>query len=324
MSSLKVSVVVPSYLRPLWLKRCLTSLVRQTRLSDEIIVVMRDTDADSHQAFAEVLREWPLPNVPLRSCYVQEPGFLPPLDAGRRYAIGDIVCYLDDDAEAHPTWLEKILSHYTTDDVGAVGGRCVTLTQAGQEVLFAPPKKNASRLSWYGRIETNMYRDLTTQAVQEAICLMGGNCSYRREVLTHLHIDPMIANRVAYNWELDWGLQVLGMGRRIIFDPLALVDHFNAPREVSETRDVHGIENIFWNSHNSTYILLKHLPLSRKLCFLAYANVVGSTGSHGLISYIYSLRKGTGQCPVRCLKAAYRGRLHGLMSYLQTVRVKTF
>lgn len=283
---------------------------------------MRDTDDPSHEAFAEVLRDWPLSEVSLSACYVHDPGFLPPLDMGRRHATGDIVCFIDDDAEAHPAWLETLLSHYAEGAVGAVGGRCITLTQEGIEVRFFPLKKFASRLSWYGRIETNMYRDLKANIAQEAICLMGGNCSYRRDVLRRIHVDPSIANRVAYNWELDWGLQVRGMGYHIIFDPLAKIDHFNAPREDAGTREVNGTENIFWNSHNSTYILLKHLPLLRKFVFLAYANIIGSTGSHGLVSYVYSLRNGFGNAPVRCVKAAYKGRLYGLRSYLKTVKPK--
>jgi len=280
---------------------------------------MRDTDANSHQAFAEALRAWPSSKVDLFAYYIKESGFLPPLEKGKQQATGDIICFVDDDAEAHTDWLERLLSHYEATAVGAVGGRCVTLTQEGSEVKFFPLKKYASRLSWFGRIETNMYRDLKAEIVQEAVCMMGGNCSYRRDVLSRIYIDPKITNHVAYNWELDWGLQVRGMGYRIIFDPLAKVDHFNAPREFAHNRDVNGVENIFWNSHNSTYILLKHIPPLKKAFFLVYANLVGSTGSHGLVSFIYSFRNGRGHAPLRCVKAAYLGRFHGLKSYLQTL-----
>jgi GT2 family glycosyltransferase len=281
---------------------------------------MRDTDKASHAVFTEVKRDWPSTKIELSAQYVSEPGFLPPLVKGRQHARGDIICFIDDDAEAHRDWLERLLSHYGTQEVGAVGGRCVTLTQSGEEVKFFPIKRNAARLSWFGRIETNMYRDLQTEEVQEAVCVMGGNCSYRRDILRQIKIDPKIANHVAYNWELDWGLQVRRMGYRIIFDPLAKVDHFSAPREHAETRDTKGKENIFWTTHNSTYILLKHLPPLKKILFLTYANLIGSTGSHGLLSFVYSLRKGWNRNSLSCVEAAFLGRLHGLKSYVQSVK----
>ncbi len=41
---------------------------------------------------------------------------------GLRHASGDIVVFLDDDAEAEPDWLEKLIQPYDDDAVVAVGG----------------------------------------------------------------------------------------------------------------------------------------------------------------------------------------------------------
>ena len=44
-SPINITVIVPTYRRPKDLARCLEALKQQTRQADEVLVVVRDTDA---------------------------------------------------------------------------------------------------------------------------------------------------------------------------------------------------------------------------------------------------------------------------------------
>jgi GT2 family glycosyltransferase len=316
---MKATVIVPTYKRPVWLKRCLNSLLRQTKLPTEVIVVMRDSDRETHQAFNGMSIGWPHESVSLRAEYVNQPGFLPPLIKGKESASGDIVCFIDDDAEAHPDWLGRLLAHYGDRGIGAVGGRCINRRMNGEEYQYPSAKKNASRLSWYGRLETNMYRDLVSNLPQNATCLMGGNCSYRKDVLDRVRVDPLLERDAAQNWELDWGLQLRRMGYRMLFDPLAKVDHYSAEREIVGGRDRKNYDGLYWASHNTAYILLKHLPWFGKIGFCVYGNMVGTRMSWGMASIVISWLQGCDWLTTNSIKASFLGRTRGVQSYIKTL-----
>jgi len=122
----KMSVVIPTYQRPVWIRRAVKSLAAQTRLPDQVIAVARDTDLPTHEAIAALQGEG-LP-FELRRELVVEPGFMPPVRLGLSVAEGDLVAVMDDDAEAEPDWAERICAHYVDPTVGAVGGRCLNFS----------------------------------------------------------------------------------------------------------------------------------------------------------------------------------------------------
>ena len=90
-----LSVVIPTYQRPIWIRRAVRSLAIQGRAPDEVIAVARDTDLPTHEAIAELQRE-KLPFT-LRRELVTEPGFMPPVRAGLALAEGDIIAVMDDE-----------------------------------------------------------------------------------------------------------------------------------------------------------------------------------------------------------------------------------
>ena len=121
-----LSVVIPTFQRPDWIRRAVLSLASQTRPPDEVIAVARDTDTPTHESIAQLLKEG-LP-FPLIKGTVTAPGFMPPVKAGVALASGAVVAIMDDDAEAEAGWTERLLSHYANPDAGAVGGRYVNIT----------------------------------------------------------------------------------------------------------------------------------------------------------------------------------------------------
>lgn len=310
-----VAVVIPTYRRPEHLRRCLRSLLQQTHLPQEVVVVARDTDGESQ----EVVREFQTAASPspVTLIFVTEPGLIAALRRGFAAVVGrseiDLVLVIDDDAEAEPEWCERMSRHFTDPTVGVVGGRVVSYNNG--RLLDLPPADVVGHISWYGRHIGNMYRSLTFTEVRPVESFMGGNVGFRRAVLDHLEVEKRLIGSAVAN-ELDLAFQVIGRGYRILFDPLARVHHYEAPRpsDVESREDVQG--KIYSYSHNHTYIMMKHLPLWRKLAFLVYFFLRGERGSWGLLTALAETVLRRQASHWRQVPLAYRGKIAGLRSYL--------
>ena len=149
---------------------CLHSLLAQTRLPDEILVINNaSTDCTGDVARA-------IPGVRV----VDEPakGLVKARERGRREARGDLLVYLDADCRAPIFWLERILQRFT---------RRLTLLALSGNYRFYD-------WDWWGRTLLRAY-DLTlgpgTQVLVKHVLRMGvvfygGNFAVRREALERI------------------------------------------------------------------------------------------------------------------------------------------
>lgn len=309
------AVVITTYRRPEYLRRCIVSVFRQTRLPKEVVVVVRDTDGESQEVVREFLERVSQP--PVRMVFVREPG----IPAAMRRALAvfagrcdiHLVLVIDDDAEAEPDWCERMGRHFADPTVGAVAGRVVSYING--RLLDLPPTSVVGYISWYGKHIGNMFRSLSFDDVRPVKSFMGGNVAFRRTVLDDLVVDArFIGSAMAY--EVDLAFQVRAKGHRILFDPLARVHHFEAPRppDVEPRDDVE--RKIYSYSHNHTYVMMKHLPLWRRLAFLFYFFLVGERGSWALLTALADTLVRRQVSHWRQVPLAYRGKLAGLKSYL--------
>jgi glycosyltransferase involved in cell wall biosynthesis len=139
-----ISVVINTYNRALSLARTLESLRRQTYPEFEVIVV-NGPSTDT----TELLLEGYAADLKIARCPEAKLGVS--RNIGIKMASGEIVAFIDDDAVADDTWLEKLGSAYTKPSVAAVGGhvfdiplghiawRICTSTRTGDVLIDAPP-----------------------------------------------------------------------------------------------------------------------------------------------------------------------------------------
>jgi len=308
----KISIIVPTYKRPDYLVKCLRSLVHQIRKPDEVLVVMRDTDIKTHEDYREFAKSSVTGAPELVSCFVKEPGHMPPLVEGLKHATGDIVAITDDDAEPYPDWLQRVEKHYEQASVGGVGGRIENIID-GKKVNYRPAK-TVGKVTWYGRAIGNMYKDALFSEPVEVDFFMGGNTSFRRIVWDQITFDMNLNPHVAYNYEIDIGLQAKSQGWRLIFDPFVIVKHYlSGPRDAAW-------EGIYFGCRNLTYIMLKHLRWYGKLVFLLHAFLIGHRQLWGLATIILDPIL-TGKIRWRGqVLAALRGKMAGIRIYLQASR----
>jgi len=132
---MKVSVIIPTYNRPVQLKQAFDSVCRQTRKPDEIIIIDDASDSQTNNLIQNLIGEeikikTERNDISKGACYSR--------NRGAQLAEGDILMFLDDD----DTWeSEKIASQLNVfaqnPDVGLVySGRLVVSDTDREKVIY--------------------------------------------------------------------------------------------------------------------------------------------------------------------------------------------
>lgn len=315
-----LSVVIPTYQRPLWIRRAVQSLAVQSRPPDEVIAVARDTDVPTHEAIAGLQGE-PLP-FKLRRELVTEPGFMPPVRRGVSAATGDVVAIMDDDAEAADGWAARLVGHYDDATVGAVGGRCInTSDESGPWVV--PETDRVGYVNGVGQFIGRMYCRPTFSNPVDVDFLMGGNMSFRREVAARLEFDMELNRNVAQGYEIDIGLQVRNLGWRIIFDPLVAIRHYGAPRATVGMRAADDSESVQWYAFNQLRVGLRRFSFGRKSTSLIYQFAIGERRAPGVLPLVFSPVARKFGFETDQARAALKGRLLAARSVFAPARTSS-
>lgn len=304
-----ISVVVPTYRRPEALRRCLDALIRQDTQPDEILIVARHEDDVSRAIACEHGK-------PIRVVSIDvpagRPGVVRALNAGVEASYGEIVCLTDDDAEAHPDWISRILETFASDpQIGAVGGRDLVFHEGR---LQDGANSNVGTISWFGRVTGNHH--LGAGPRRDVAVLKGVNLSVRGELVRQVTFDTrLLGIATEHHWEMGLCLKLLRMGFRIVYDPAIAVDHRPQPR-VAEAREF-GPRQIKDATHNETLAVLEHLPAWRQSMYLAWAFAIGTSAAPGVAQVIRSLlTRGHARWPL--FFGALSGRILGLRTYLRS------
>lgn len=302
---MKLSVIVPSYGRPESLRRCLAAILAGTRLPDELIAVVRESDPESQAAVDEVAaREG---GSVARKVMVREPGQIAAMNRGLEESSGDVICFTDDDTVPTPQWLERLEAGYAEPGVVGVGGR-----DRIPDIPDEGPAERVGLVTWYGVVIGNHHRGC--DGIRRVDHLKGANMSFLRTALSPF--DPILYRAAAVLNDTDACLAARRHGV-LLYDPGAIVDHYPAVRRDGVGRDVDDPEVVRADSHNLVYCLLKHLPWWARPVFVAYAFVVGQGACFGLLKWVQALVRrrpnATGQ-----LWASTRGKAMGVRTYLRS------
>jgi len=266
--SLTVEVVVPTWQRAQWLQRCLKALVAQQRCPDRIIVVGRAGDDAGHGVVER------LTGLPVRWVEVDRSGHIAPVRRGLQEARGEIVAFLDDDAEPQEGWLDALVQSFTDPSIACVGGRVITPGFRGRVHL------DAGRVRWYGKYVGNIGA-LDAPGPVDVDGVMEGNWAWRVDVLRSLEFDPRLDFDDASMYGLDLCLQAKTKGHRVVYQPLACVNHHVAPRRHELDRNDRPARTLAY-ARNYTYLSLKHQRGFRRWVFLGWWWLIGDRGAYGL------------------------------------------
>ena len=208
--AVSVSVVICAYTEARW--DDLVAAVRSVRRQDpspEVIVVIDHNEALFDRVRVEILGIEVIVNTGRR-------GLSGARNAGMALATGDIVAFLDDDAEAEDQWLPRLVEAYRDGDVLGVGGS-VTPSWTGTRPGWFPPEFDwVVGCSYHGMPETSA-------PVRNFI---GTNMSFRRVALVASGGFDSELGRVGADAngceETELCIRMVGQGGgRLIYEPSA-------------------------------------------------------------------------------------------------------
>ncbi|MDP6963820.1 MAG: glycosyltransferase, partial [Planctomycetota bacterium] len=292
------------------MKRNLEALASQTRLPDEVLVSLRaDLDPEGVAVVDDFINSGTKLNV--IKVLLDKPGIVVAENALLDAATGDVACLIDDDAIARPRWLERLSSHYESDPrIGGVAGPPINIVDGKPEEKQA---KYKNRVIFPGLILDQSTRH--SKKVVSSQHFRGANMSL---LISALRKQGGFESRLlgdCFRYELAACLGVSRQGYKLVFDPEAEVDHYEAPRILNTGRfDSNAIHN---NAANETFVLLNHYGLLGRIFHLPFAILIGNFpcpgllwGAVGSMARLVSSNRyflGLGAVP-----AALRGRFTGL------------
>lgn len=242
MSGLRVDVIVCTYNRERWLRRCLDSLLSHEPRPARVIVVDGPSTDGTRDLLTKLEAEGKI--VLVRQEALE--GISAARNLGLSASDADIVCFLDDDAVPLNGWLSAIISGYRDEGVGGVGGPVYDLD--GRISL------GANMMTVYG----DWVEGPDARARGGLFPMMVGcNMSFRRRVLES--VGGFDVYYRFHNDETDTCLRVLRSGFRIIHHEGAGVLHEAC--EGSYRRDTlkwYLKLRYLWG-RNSAYLISKNL-----------------------------------------------------------------
>lgn len=230
---LSTSVVIPTYHRPAELEIALRSILTQTRLPDELIIV---DDGD----LAEVPLLDPLQRAGVRCRLVRKerPGLTESRNLAVSIADGDLIFFFDDDVELFPDYLDEVVRVYAQDRIGRIGG-------VGGVIVNQKPSNTKRRLRQIldrlflvsGNTEGKVlisgfcvdygHTGQIPDADRDVDFLAGAACSYRRSVFDSLRFTPGYRD-AAFGEDKDFSYRVAKRWR-LVLAARARLAHFESP-----------------------------------------------------------------------------------------------
>ncbi|VVB62211.1 Glycosyltransferase AglG [uncultured archaeon] len=195
--NLQISIVIPTYHRMHDLNTCLDSILTQTTLPEEIIIVDDSDNNEIEQLIQRRLIEFK--NIKIVLKYLRnerDKSLTISRNLGVKNAIGDIILFLDSDVILENKYIEEILKmHKKKPDAIGVQGYITNSCK------FTRSNKLLRRLFFQSNLEKEKCRILTSvmstypyelNHIISCEWLSGANCSFRKEIFNNFMFDEKI------------------------------------------------------------------------------------------------------------------------------------
>lgn len=221
----RISAIVCTYRRYDLLAGCLASLAAQSLAKGhcEIVVVDNSGDCAQPPGFA-----WP---DGISRIAVAEPGLSRARNAGVAAARGDLVAFIDDDAEAEPDWLAAIVEAFDTHrDADIVGGPVSPVWPHGRPGWLDP---------WHDGFLSIVDRGNAARALSDDEWLAGTNIAFRKAAVLDAGGFAEALGRTPVsllgNEEIQLARRIRRRGGAVRYDPAISVRHRIHPDRLEQS-----------------------------------------------------------------------------------------
>jgi len=215
---MEVSVVVCAYSMKRYDDVCeaIESILSQTYDNIDVILVIDGNE----ELFGRLQSEFANQEAVTIQCNEKNRGLSYSRTRGIDLASGSVIAFLDDDAIAHPDWIEQLLHGYNETDAIAVGGRMMPKWVAGK------PSYLPEEFNWLVGANYEPRLDDWTEVRNT----LGSNMSFRREVFEEtggfdeqmgLQCDSQVQSE-----ETELAMRMYDtFGQGMLYNPDAIVEH---------------------------------------------------------------------------------------------------
>ena len=238
-----ISVVIPNFNRRAQLQRCLASVVTQASATQVVVVDNGSTDGSVEAASC-------FPGVTVLRNLSNE-GFARAVNQGIAQCTGQFIALLNNDAVAHPEWLEQMLCGMSDPGIGMVAAKILVaanphlIDKAGH--LIYPDGQNRGRGS--GQPDHGQY-----DQAEEVLWPDGCAALYRHSMLDE--IGGFDETFFAYGEDAELGLRARIAGWRCMYSPRAVVWH-----ERASTLGLLSSRRVTLIERNRLLLAVRHFPL---------------------------------------------------------------
>lgn len=226
-NSLRISAVICTYRHPDMLRAAIKSLLTQTLPAEEYEIIVIDNN--SQDQTADVVKELAeTTSHSVRYIFESRQGLSYARNTGIQAARGEIIAFLDDDAEAEPGWLAAHLEVYDRiPEVWAVGGKVLPKLEVELPVWLEDTNTmlaNLSILEWGEE----------TRPLRQTEYIIGANCSFRKQVFAEIGLFAADLGRKGSSMlcaeESEIQEHIRDYGKLVFYAPRAVVHH-HIPQE---------------------------------------------------------------------------------------------
>jgi len=217
MNKITISIVIPTLNRPKHLKNALHSLLAQTRLPDEVIIVDQSDDSETEIL---TIKERPIfltKKVSLKYVWEERKSLTHARNVGMHAAVGKIIFFLDDDMILDKHYISEILKVYD-EHPNAVGVQGLwigwpfwkgTSTMSMHVCMLNYVRKVFLLTHWHAGARTQKVLPSggvvvpypLTKTIEAEIIFSLGLSSFKKEVVKNFHFDE---NLTGYSWGEEW------------------------------------------------------------------------------------------------------------------------
>lgn len=238
---LSASIIIPTFNRPLELKNCIQSILRQTIKPNELIIM-----DDGYTS--ELPLEVECKKAGIRYVYhkKEQRGLTRSRNIGVSMAQSDIIFFFDDDVVLSPSYLEEILKIYRDDSSGAVGGVGGVITNFSHlgfigyirqfvEGFFMISGFKEGRVLPSGFCVNFAESGFPVKSISPVDFLPGCAMSFRKTIFQEFSFDTKRYLNYGYGEDKDFTFRV---SRRyaLIINPGAKLEHLQSPHMRSDKR----------------------------------------------------------------------------------------
>lgn len=229
---LKYTVIVPVYNAEKYLYECVSSIVSQIRVGDELIIVDDGSKDHSKEIYYAFAREYPQ----IRVIQQENQGVYAARQCGIHHATGDYIIFVD----ADDTWTENTLSEIdrllTESNIDMLVFNYQKMSEKGK-VTLNPPVSSENML-FDNTNDTDFFLKIVLSGAINSLCTK----VIRRECISSLQTLP--GKRVKIGEDFLQSLFFLKNVKSIEYTPVALYNYRVNPEGASHRYELSRIDDL--------------------------------------------------------------------------------